>query len=464
MSSNFPNVNRFVYLIIFSVFFIPYFTSDLSTMKVLPRQAILFVELLFVISAGIIALHAALRKSFGVAPKYIMLFFALILHLLVGIILNEVQPGTILSGIRSYLKFTPLFLLPAVFKLDTQQLHRYLKLLLMLAFIQLPLVIYQKISNPWAADSIAGTFVVGSIMSIYLLSAISVSIGLYYRKSISMAQLIAIISFAFIPTLLNETKSVFIFLPVILIFATIASGNWKEKKIHLFGAIGGGLLLLGAFTLVYNLLFNVAGKEGLINFFVNPQQGAITYLFTGDAEVIDPEHVLDVTPSLPGANLPFSLEDQRAGIRRGDSIILAFRVLSKDPIKLFFGLGIGNASVSIIPQYSGRYSFLGELSTPLLTALLWETGVFGALLLVIFFLFIFQDAYSLARQPGITGGLAIGWTGIVIIMILSLPYKNILVFYPIGALFWYLSGYIASKRFEIDRELKNIPVKKRTII
>ena len=77
-----------------------------------------------------------------------------------------------------------------------------------------------------------------------------------------------------------------------------------------------------------------------------------------------------------------------------------------------------------------------------LSILVWETGVIGLFLFLLFFYFIYQDAKSLSRNDSFPGIVAVGWSGVVIIVVLSIPYKNIMVFNVIGFLFWYFSGYV----------------------
>jgi len=84
-------------------------------------------------------------------------------------------------------------------------------------------------------------------------------------------------------------------------------------------------------------------------------------------------------------------------------------------------------------------------STPALGKFLWEFGVLGTFLFLLFFYFIFDDARRLAVRNGFAGTFAVGWGAVVPIIIVSLPYKNFMIFAVLGCLFWYFSGYICAK-------------------
>ena len=88
-----------------------------------------------------------------------------------------------------------------------------------------------------------------------------------------------------------------------------------------------------------------------------------------------------------------------------------------------------------------EYDALGARMTTL-TTLLWETGLIGALMPLIFYIFNFYDALHLRKSPDIRGDLALAWIGIITMIAISYVYKNLL-FHNISFIFWYFSGYIA---------------------
>ena len=106
--------------------------------------------------------------------------------------------------------------------------------------------------------------------------------------------------------------------------------------------------------------------------------------------------------------------DQGRVAGRLDGIVAAFSELSKDPMKLMFGYGIGNASDSALgSQFVGaqfeRFSLFPDTT---LSVLLLEVGVLGIGLVLLLHWLVFRDSLAVARSDsGILGALAVGWTG-----------------------------------------------------
>ena len=441
-------MNRLPYITFLIVFFVPYLTKSL---KILPGPTALVFELVSGLIFLVALLYGSYHKVFSVSPKYLILFLAVCLHFLAGVVLNSVDPTVILSGIRNYLKYTPLFLLPLVYAYSDKQMTGQLKFLFALGLLQFPLATTQFFILDWSPDSIAGTFVIGSIMSIFMVSTLAILTAFYFRERISVKAFLVLGLILFIPTTLNESKGTIILmlfgLLVIMLGTTI-------KKSHIVVFAGTVTIMLSSFVIIYNMSFSdsYAGNQGgLISFFsTDPNKGILRYLYSGDAIEIEPETALEAPSSIIGA-LP-SIDPEADRIRRIDAIVLPVRVLSEDIPKLLFGLGIGNASLSSIRSFQGQYSFLAKLniSMPALPILLWEIGIFGVFLYLLFFYFIFRDARYLARDDSFSGVLALGWTGVVVILVLSLPYKNFMVFEAPSALFWYISGYIVAQRVRLS--------------
>jgi hypothetical protein len=149
-------------------------------------------------------------------------------------------------------------------------------------------------------------------------------------------------------------------------------------------------------------------------------------------------------------------------VGRVDSFLLPIRVLSNyyDYFRLLFGLGIGNVSNSFFQQFQGKYAAYQEkfsAGRTALSLLLWETGLIGVFLSLIFLYFVFSDArYLIANEDGLSGTFALGWITIVVMTFITLFYKNIIVFNVLGYLFWYFSGYVAASRYRLENYQKKI--------
>lgn len=447
-------MNKLSYIIFLTIFFLPFLTRSLN---ILPGPAVLIFELISGFSFLAAMIYASYYKVIFITPKYLILFLAVCLHFLVGVVINSVDPYVIISGIRNYLKYTPLFLLPLVYAYSDKEISGQLKFLVVLCLLQFPLVVIQFFILGWHPDIVAGTLGIGSIMSMIMVCAIAILTAFYLRGRISAQVFLVLGLLLFIPTTLNESKGTIIMLALGLIVIMLGA---RVKKSRILVMAGAATIMISSFIVIYNVMFaeDYAPKGGgfAANITMDPNKGFIFYLWSGDSIEIDPVTALEAPSAIIGA-LP-SLDPEQARIRRVDAIVLPVRILSEDPIKLLVGLGIGNASDSRIGPFAGQYSFLAGLnnSMPALPVLLWEIGVCGVLLYLIFFYFIFSDARQMARTDSISGVLALGWTGVVVILILSLPYKNFLLFEASSALFWYLSGYIAAQRYRLSRGEKPV--------
>lgn len=443
-------MSKIPYILFLSIFFLDFLSADLG---ILPTKVKWFPELLsgFILVASL--MHLTVRKTIAIHPKYVLLLAAFIIQLIAGIILNSVEPGTVFAGIRYYFKYAPLFLLPAVYIYSDGQMLRQLKFLLCLALIQFPVVIYQyffqKIPghDTLDLDNVSGTLPITSILSIYLISVILIMLGFYFKQKLQFKHFFILTLFMFIPTTLNDTKGTLILLPVAIFVVVLAGRVFKENARQLIPILAILPILFGAFFLVYNTLFMEDGlrNNDLTTFFTDPERGIKNYLYTGESAALDAKSILRDRQIVVGEKTARDVE--HGDIRRIDAIILPFRVLSTDPTKLLLGLGIGNASESAIDSFSGKYEdILAMNSTQVeLAYMVWEIGILGLFMFLVFFYFIYQDARSLARSNTLPGAIATGWTGIVAVVILSLLYKNIMVFNVIGFLFWYFSGYVVAK-------------------
>ena len=73
-----------------------------------------------------------------VDAKYFIVFGIMLLHIVAGVILNQMSPGVLFSGIRIYLKSLPFFFLPLVVKFEDRDLKWQLLLIAAICLIQLP--------------------------------------------------------------------------------------------------------------------------------------------------------------------------------------------------------------------------------------------------------------------------------------------------------------------------------------
>ena len=107
-------------------------------------------------------------------------------------------------------------------------------------------------------------------------------------------------------------------------------------------------------------------------------------------------------------------DEEFDAIGRVDGYFLALSVLSEDPIKLLFGLGIGNVSNSFLGgldgEYWSQYARFG-IQTTTVSYLLWEIGILGLLLHIWVLWIIFKDAKYLSTTKWPVGGPGVGLDG-----------------------------------------------------
>jgi hypothetical protein len=139
-------------------------------------------------------------------------------------------------------------------------------------------------------------------------------------------------------------------------------------------------------------------------------------------------------------------------VRRGDAITVPLQYLSKDPVQLAFGLGMGNASTSNLGQaFTGDYNGLFEkFMITAFSVFLIEVGVFGVSLIFLLYWLLYKDTLAVARtDPGLTGSIAAGWIGVVAITPLATLYQPLEAFTSVSYLFWFYSGLMAARRTQL---------------
>jgi hypothetical protein len=443
--------NNILYILFLALFSLDYLANELQLIS--PKVA-WAPELISGIVLALVLFRATATRSVALQRKYGVVFALFCLCVLGGIIVNFVEAAPIFAGLRTYFKYAPFFLLPAVYDYSDKELTAQLKFLLALALIQCPIAVYQRFiefAGIGSGDSISGTLLISSALSIFLISAISVLFAFYLRRRINIVSFLLIVIFLFIPTTINETKGTLVLLPLALVLTVLF---FPTKSIHLrrqlLTVCALGLVFVGSFMIVYDHLYTkvggVSGEEiGIIDRFAID---ALKSYLAGDVQV--EKDVLN--PIADKLGLGPDMPEQR--IRRLDSMRIVFEVLQEEPVKFIVGLGIGNVAESAIGGFSGAYVHYRALGSQINTVshMLWEVGLLGFLLLLIFFLLIFKDALQVRNRDDLAGTLASGWLGVVAIMIVSLAYKNLWNFQTILYIFWYLSGYLAANRY---RELRS---------
>lgn len=405
-----------------------------TVLKVLPDPLKFLPEFMSVLVALYVIAAGMVQRFKFVRSAYLLVFGAIAMTMLCGIIANEVQPGPLIAGLRAYLRAIPLFFLPAVYPFKDWQIRRQLQLLLGVSLLQLPLAVSQRLTlfgtKHWSGDQVFGTLLISSVLSMFLICAACVATGLFLRKRLSKLTFVLIFFLILIPTTINETKGTLLLLPAALL-TTLIVGAPRNRRLGIGLA---AVALIASFGAIYVPVYNYFAQHN------NPYPTTLADFFTEKGRM---ERYLEKGTG-PGT---------REDVGRIDAVMVPLREFSDDPVRLAFGFGIGNASHSALgTQFVGRYySAFGPYATVTSAgAFLLEIGVLGTSLVGLLYLLVFNDARAVARgHSGLVGAIAIGWTGITVLMAIATFYKSIHSFESLSYLFWYFSGVIAAERVRL---------------
>jgi hypothetical protein len=418
-------------LLIVSVFTVDYFSIKLGLIS---RAFTLIPEIFSVLIAIILVGRAIAIKRWHQPRRYVWFFVAFFLVCMIGAVAQSVDPGPLISGLRNYFKFLPLFLLPAAYDFSDKQLRVVLGTFLVMAALQVPLAFFQRFvqfaDQMHTGDPITGSVTVSSALTMVLCIAIALVITLYIHRKIALS--LALLAFCFLaaPTAINETKATMLLLPVAVLGPFLLARGVEKKWRKAIPVLGICALGLVAFVVVYNTLIEARwGGTRITDFFAGARYEA--YLYRGS-------QVGDFTYS----------------VGRLDSMILPVKVLSDEWMQLLFGLGIGNVSPSSLPGMEGAYFEMGKEMGYGLTAignLIWETGVIGLSLYLFLFAMIWRDTRRCAfmdKDPA-SGWFYTWWLICVFIFVFGFAYKSVLQLNELGYMIFFWSGVMASRYWQL---------------
>jgi hypothetical protein len=405
-------------------------------MKILPRSMGYIPELLGVAAAVYCVLMGPRTRFRNVRPAYWFVIIAFVLCVFFGLIANKVQVGPIFAGLRSYLRAVPWFFVPAVFAYTDKHLRQQMALLLVIAFIQLPLAIEQRIktgTNLMGFVAVTGDWTVGTLMlsptlTIFLISAICVAAGFFVRKRLPALKFILLFFLLLAPTMINETKVTLIILPLGLLITFWGAAEAKVRGRQVALALGLILAFGAVFVPVYDAFMEGREYGVSIGDFFLKKENTERYLSTGRGIGVKEE------------------------VGRADSIVTPVKELRKDPVTLFFGYGIGNATHSSLGEaFTGHYyAIFAPFLITGFARLVLEMGFAGVFLIVMMHILIYKDSMAVAQHgTGLRQPFAAGWAAATGIMLLTIPYIDNVTATSLTYLFWFYSGVIASERVRL---------------
>ena len=418
----------FVCLMIVSVLLVEYLVSEFS----LPRPLAWLPEMISLLAVLVVIVRGIPQRFQDVDVKYFILFGIFALHILAGIVLNQMSPGVLVNGMRIYLKSLPFFFLPLVVKFEDRDLKWQLLLIASICVIQLPIAWDQRMETAarggWTGDDTSGTLRISSFMSVFLCCAAAVAMAFYLKGRLTLKALLAFLALTLPATMINETKGTMVLLPIALLapvmFLGKAPGTARVKKTALTLVLIGGFF--AAFIPIYDHFMQPRWGYGILDFI---QMGRVQTYLVKDTE----------------------LGSEDTG--KIDSLFLPFEAARHDPTQLVFGLGIGNVSPSSLGSgfdgdHFGRY---GHLMGPTTALFLWEIGLVGTALAFLILYLIFREALVARSAGGVTSALALGWIAVIGITCAAWFYKKTIGSDALSYLFWFYSGVIAAASLRIRR-------------
>ncbi len=420
-------------LIVIPVLMLSVYLSS-QDVHLLPAFMKFLPEVFTLIGAAIVTIAGVHQNFRYVSGKYLMVFAALVVVIACGIFVNQVPPGPILAGMRYYLRAIPFFFVPAVFNFNDRQIKRLMLLLLAFSLLQVPLAVFQRymlaMTGHTSGDKVYGTMMASGNLSIFLICELCVAAAMTLRGRLSKVMFLGLFLIFMLPMSINETKITVFALPLGLM-TTVIVGSPRGKRLSVTGlalaAIAAGALI---FVPLYDF-FNTWNNNDL-----NHRDRIEDFL-------TQPDKMSSYLDTKAGVG-----SHREAG--RVDAITVPLKELSREPGTFGFGFGIGNATKSSLgPQFSGRYEpVYGIYSTETsMATFMLETGMFGAVLVLLLHWMIFRDAIDVMRwDQGLVGMIALGWIGSSIIIGACLFYITLHTSEPLSYLFWFFSGMIAARR------------------
>jgi hypothetical protein len=408
-----------------AVFFLEYLANNLG---VISRYATLIPEAFMVIVAIAVVGLALAKRRWEQPRSYAVIIVIMLLVGLISAVAEQVAPGPLVAGLRTYFKFVPLLFLAAAYQFNRKEIHVLLGTFLFLAAIQVPIAFFQRFvqfaARMHTGDPVSGTVSTSSALTVVLCIAIAIIITLYVNRKMSFPLAATLTLYFAAPTAINETKATLVLLPLAtlgpFVFAQNVQNKWRLAAPVLGICIAG----LVGFAAVYNILIEArwwAGRD--IGDFITTGHFQ-TYLYRGASS--------DYVPNVIG---------------RLDSIILPIQVLSENWMQLLFGLGPGNVSPAFLPGMEGAYyeEFrrygLGMTS---IGNIIWELGLLGLTVYGILFYYLWRYARLVAKSASDLKWIGEWWSVCVVLLGISLFYKDLMKFDEIGFLLALFGGIVGS--------------------
>ena len=406
---------RLLVVLFILVFYVDYLLVDFGQAnlgRMVPEAFSGLILLVFVV-------QLMFRRNLALPLKYIVWFVALVALIIISIVVNDVNAGAVVMGIRENFKYAPVFLLPLVYRFSSDEMKWLLLAVLGFALLQFPMMAYQRLTSTLlTGDYITGTLHISTNVSVFLIAAWGVAFGFYLRKQISVWRFAPITVALLGATMLNETKGSLALMPLAFLLPLLFTPGIKNLIPKLM--FSGALFVLVAVisSTVSQILLDDRFGRSMVDFFLN-YDAMVAYFL----------------PSTQGGTW----------IGRGDALLMAWQEVSQNWLSLMIGVGFGNTNETSSSIFASEYALDALQVQTGLTLYLWELGILGVLLTSIVPIMSYRDARALYKSDNMTGYLATGWTAVCAITMATLFYIIASETQAFSYVFWLFAGYLASE-------------------
>ena len=288
---------------------------------------------------------------------------------------------------------------------------RLMKSLLILAFINTPLCVFQYyLRDSFPGDLVTGTFggeISGqggpnAALSVFQITQVAVIISLGLRRQIAWPKAIVLILWYLIPVGLTNAKATLLFL-LIMTLLTLS----RELLRRPFLSILGTTLMVCVFSALFYVHYHEADKYGM-----------------GESNSVKEfiEH-----------SIAYNIESNKEGeLTRLSAVTLWLNDNSpgKNPLHFFFGHGIGASKLAGL--FQGHLTLITKyrdlnLGISTLTRLLWDVGIIGTTMFTLIFVSAFWSATKLKGNPVFTpmeASFLVSSQVACLFFILDIPYQS----------------------------------------
>jgi len=374
-----------------------------------------------------------------------------------GVLVNAVEPMTALAGLRRYFRLLPLALLPWLWQGATIPWRHQSGLLLFLLLLQVPLALHQRLAVPLMVapgDHVVGTLGSPAFLTISMLCAMVVVLVWWLYGRLRTVFALGLMGLLFIPCTLNESKSVLVLLPLVVLLPVLLSIA-QASKVRLCGAVLWLAVAMTAFFPIYDH-FNYARWGYTLWDFLFTKQRVGGYLANDDQDLARRPGLGEI-----GSDGSVITEEdllhrkavaqaRKAGLQgmkppgKFDSIFWAVRYSRQMPWHGLFGVGAGNAVASEALAEGEWYAEVDHLKpdSTTLGMVLWELGWLGVAWLFAVGGYVTWQAWCLRARAGLHALAGVAGMTVLAVIAAGLLYKNLFNSPLIIGLFFYGSGLL----------------------